>query len=150
MCRGTLTWCWDTNYWLDTEAMAGGIVDVGDMWVARGSNTLITAQPNIGRFFVGWTGDVVSAANPLPLVMNQSYAVTAVFTSFTVTNPVAATTNGVFDYLYVDWIGLGSLGGVDVDLWRGTNMVAILGTNIPAAQTAMTWRASLPWGLIDI
>ena len=52
----TLVWLWNTNYWLDIAAGAGGSVTPGDRWVAAGGNVAITATAAPHRHFVSWTG----------------------------------------------------------------------------------------------
>jgi len=52
-----LTWLWDTNYWLDTEAMAYGSVAPGDQWVPAGSNVTVVGTPDTNYTFGVWTGD---------------------------------------------------------------------------------------------
>ncbi len=56
----------------------GGTVSGGGL-VARNSETVIAAAPAPGFAFVGWTGDVESAENPLTLTVTGELTVTAQF-----------------------------------------------------------------------
>ncbi|MCX6879818.1 MAG: chitobiase/beta-hexosaminidase C-terminal domain-containing protein [Verrucomicrobia bacterium] len=47
---------------------------------SSGASVRLTAQPDVGQDFVGWSGDAAGSINPLTVAMNQSKAVTAVFT----------------------------------------------------------------------
>ena len=77
-----LTWLWDTNYWLDTEAAANGTVNVGDGWHTAGSTTAITAMAAAYYHFTNWSGDVSGGevyANPLNLLVDGPKVITAHF-----------------------------------------------------------------------
>jgi uncharacterized repeat protein (TIGR02543 family) len=45
-----------------------------------GQSVSLTATPDPGQTFVGWTGDATGAENPLTVMMNQSKSITATFT----------------------------------------------------------------------
>ncbi|MCX6873575.1 MAG: chitobiase/beta-hexosaminidase C-terminal domain-containing protein, partial [Verrucomicrobia bacterium] len=45
-----------------------------------GASVRVTAQPDVGQDFVGWSGDAAGSINPLTVAMNQNKAITAVFT----------------------------------------------------------------------
>jgi len=47
---------------------------------SSGANVRLTAQPDLGQDFVGWSGDAAGSINPLTVTMNQSKAITAMFT----------------------------------------------------------------------
>jgi uncharacterized repeat protein (TIGR02543 family) len=62
-----------------------------------GTNVTLTATPNTGYTFTGWSGDTTSLTNPLTVTMNKNKNITANFTvlQYTVTlssNPVAGGT----------------------------------------------------------
>jgi List-Bact-rpt repeat protein len=50
---------------------------------AFGQNVSLTATPDPGWGFSGWTGDVTSTTNPLPLTITSNVAVTATFSDTT-------------------------------------------------------------------
>ncbi|MCX6875140.1 MAG: InlB B-repeat-containing protein [Verrucomicrobia bacterium] len=45
-----------------------------------GASVRLTAQPDVGQEFVGWSGDAAGSINPLTVAMTQNKAITAVFT----------------------------------------------------------------------
>jgi len=47
---------------------------------SSGANVRLSAQPDLGQDFVGWSGNAAGSINPLTVTMNQSKAITAVFT----------------------------------------------------------------------
>lgn len=75
----SITWQWQTNYWLDIASGADGYVVQTSAWYNAGSNEMITAVPSNGYHFTGWTGDISSTNNPLAVTMTESYSVTANF-----------------------------------------------------------------------
>ncbi|MBO9703606.1 MAG: DUF4859 domain-containing protein [Sporocytophaga sp.] len=46
-----------------------------------GDTAIITAYPKAGYAFAGWSGDIISTANPLKIVMSANKKVTATFTA---------------------------------------------------------------------
>ena len=78
----TLTWNWQTQYWLDTGTNGNGSVDVVGHFVDSGSNVTITATPAVNHHFANWTGDI-GGADPsnavLTVTMDQARVVTANF-----------------------------------------------------------------------
>jgi uncharacterized repeat protein (TIGR02543 family) len=59
-----------------------GTVDVNPLKATYqcGDEVILTAIPNSGWTFTGWTGDVISTANPLTITMNGNKSITANFT----------------------------------------------------------------------
>ena len=82
----TLTWLWNTNYWLDTVAGLGGSVDVAASWQAAQTTTQITASANSYYHFANWTGSVSSTNNPLNLLLDAPKFVQANFAENLATN----------------------------------------------------------------
>ncbi len=50
-----------------------------------GQTVTLTAAPNSGAQFAGWTGDATGTQSPLPVVLNTRKTVTATFTGGTTT-----------------------------------------------------------------
>ncbi len=67
------------NYALNITPPVGGTVTPPSGLYPAGSTQAVTALPEAGFFFAGWTGTVSSAANPLLLVMDRNHALTARF-----------------------------------------------------------------------
>ena len=82
-----LTWLWDTNFWLDTEAAAYGSVAPGDQWVPAGSNVTVVGTPDSNYTFGVWVGDGAAF-----ITGGNIYSPTV---TVTVTGPVELT--AVFD-----------------------------------------------------
>ncbi|MBW7908932.1 MAG: hypothetical protein H3C50_08470 [Kiritimatiellae bacterium] len=85
--NAVLTWLWQTNVYLNPLAGAHGSVG-GDSvgYYARGSSVNLTATPDAGYIFKGWSGAVPGGQtndNPLTLTMDQARNVTANFGTFT-------------------------------------------------------------------
>jgi uncharacterized repeat protein (TIGR02543 family) len=75
-----LHWQWQTEYQLSVTNGPGGSVTYppGD-WFLEGSGVTVTANPNPGYAFAGWTGDSVATSAQLNLVMDHPYSITATF-----------------------------------------------------------------------
>jgi hypothetical protein len=73
-----LTWNWATNYWLEFSTSDGGSVDLPSDFYAAGSEQVLTATPNPGWLFMGWSGDA-SGTNEAFVTMNGPKFVTATF-----------------------------------------------------------------------
>ena len=77
--NSSITWQWQTQYWLDTAVSGNGSVDVADAWFDSGANVTITATAELGHHFVNWSGDSSSTNPVLNLTMDAAKAVTANF-----------------------------------------------------------------------
>ena len=89
------------TYTLDATATAGGTVQVspsGSVFEA-GQTVQITARPEAGFAFSGWSGDVSGSANPLTVTMTGNLAVTARF----LTKPAPRMDLGGNLEALVDW-----------------------------------------------
>ena len=78
-----LTWLWQTNVQL-TRATSGpgSLSGDGDGYYARGATVNLTATPDAGYVFRGWSGDVPAGQtndNPLALTLDRKRNVTANF-----------------------------------------------------------------------
>ncbi|MCP2045440.1 InlB B-repeat-containing protein, partial [Pontibacter sp. HSC-36F09] len=72
-----------TQYALSVSTMGGGTVAKSpdqDSYAA-GSTVTLTATPQAGFQFAGWSGDASGSANPLSVTMDRSKVVTATFTA---------------------------------------------------------------------
>jgi hypothetical protein len=75
-----LTWNWLVQYELATNSAAGGTVSstLGP-WINAGANVTVTATPNPGNVFVGWSGDSISSSAALTFSMTRPITLTARF-----------------------------------------------------------------------
>jgi hypothetical protein len=55
--NGTITWLWQTNYWLGAAASGYGTIDAGDGWLPSGCSTTVTATASPHHHLVSWGGD---------------------------------------------------------------------------------------------
>lgn len=74
----SITWLWQTNYWLEAVTSGQGQVVGGDVWAATDSQIGLTAVPETGWLFMGWSGDA-AGTNDVTLLMDEPKSVTAVF-----------------------------------------------------------------------
>ena len=61
---------------------------------AAGTAVTLTATPDVGWHFTGWTGDTTAAANPLGLVITRNRSLTANFALNTYFVFLSSTGNG--------------------------------------------------------
>src|SRR6185369_2682892 len=62
---------------------------------AYGTSVELTATPDGGNTFVGWTGDATGSGNPDTILMDGNKSVTATFASQTYTLSVSGTNGSV-------------------------------------------------------
>jgi hypothetical protein len=65
---------------LSTSATAGGSVTAGGTY-PLGVTVSISATPDAGHFFSGWSGDATGTGNPVAILMDRAKSVTALFTT---------------------------------------------------------------------
>ncbi len=53
----SVTWNWDTNYWMETSVSGSGSTDPVTGWQRAGSNVSVNATASSGWLFMGWSGD---------------------------------------------------------------------------------------------
>jgi len=75
----TLSWQWQTQYWMDVVAGSGGSVDASSRWWSAGAVTSLTASADEFYHFDGWTGTVNSASNPVVVVITNVQQLVALF-----------------------------------------------------------------------
>jgi len=77
----TLTWLWQTNYWLDVTAGANGSVAPVSTWVAADTSARLVATADAGYILDVWSGDASGWHNPLSVPMDRPKMIAATFTS---------------------------------------------------------------------
>lgn len=85
----TLSWLWQTHYWLDIAAGAHGTVGTTSAWQAASALVMLVAAPDPWYAFDRWTGDVPAESatnNPLALPMSCARRVEAAFVELRTTN----------------------------------------------------------------
>ena len=81
------------QYTLTTNSVGNGSVQLSPSGVVYNENTIVqlTATPQPGWEFAGWSGDLVSTDNPASITMDGNKNVTATFTEVTVPQFTLAT-----------------------------------------------------------
>ena len=74
----TLTWHWQTNFWLQVNVNGSGSVTPTDGFHPRDSVQTLSATPATGWLFLGWTGDA-SGTNDASVTMTAPRTVVATF-----------------------------------------------------------------------
>ena len=80
--EATLTWAWQTQYWLSTSTNGNGTVTAADGWYAADGSTNLTATAGANWHFSGWSGDTNGcgiAGNVITATMTQARSITANF-----------------------------------------------------------------------
>ncbi len=112
-----------TLFALTTTATRGGHVtrlpDQADF--AAGTSVTLTAVPDSGWAFTGWSGDTTTTGNPLLLVMNAPHAVAAAFAdtarpSVSVLAPAGGEVLGIGSTAHLAWSAVDNVGIGRVDL----------------------------------
>lgn len=83
---GTLTWQWNTEFYLTPDAGPNGSINQLAGWFTNGAIVGINATPAPYYHFTNWTGSVLSYDNPLNLLMDEAKWVTANFAESMTTN----------------------------------------------------------------
>jgi len=89
--NSTLTWLWNTNYWLHVDTAGNGSVSTNDAWLALGTNVQVTATAAVYFAFGSWQGQTngcTISSNIITVVMSAPRTVTAVFAAQLATNNV--------------------------------------------------------------
>ncbi len=75
----SITWNWNTNYWLEVTTSGSGSVDTGDGWYPIGATPSLVATPASGWNFVEWSGDASGENTDVVVTMDQPKSVIANF-----------------------------------------------------------------------
>jgi len=78
----TLSWQWQTNYWLSTGTNGNGTVTAADGWYAAGASTTLTATATEHWHFCRWEGATNGcgpAGSVITVPMTRARSMTAVF-----------------------------------------------------------------------
>lgn len=79
-----------TYFTVTATATNGSVSGAGSVAYAQGSTAKLTAAPNTGFGFVGWSGDASGTTNPINVTMDANKNVTATFAPLpSVTSPTA-------------------------------------------------------------
>jgi hypothetical protein len=78
----TITWQWDTNFYLRVLTNGMGTASMTGDWFAAGASVTVTGFPSIGQIFAGWVGDTGGCemlGEQIIIPLDQSRLITAEF-----------------------------------------------------------------------
>ncbi len=138
------------QYYLSTSVAptGGGSVTPASGWYSPGSPVTLTATPNTGYRFSGFSGTASSGASPLGLTVNGSTTETANFTAYPVLT-VRSTHSGDFTQgqvgaTYTISVGNSGIGSTDGSTITLTDFPAP--GLIPASIAGSSWTCTQPAG----
>lgn len=132
---GTLTANVARDFKLIATAGSGGTIQADTSgvdltvgaFIPEGQTVTLTATPNAGETFGGWSGDTTTTNAVLALPMGRPYTVVASFGSVTIASATARP-NGVMGVAYADT--LRSAGGTGTNNWVVTGGALPLGLTL--------------------
>ena len=77
--HSSLSWLWQTNYFLDLRTVSSGSVDVANGFYDANTNLTVTATADPGYHFVNWSGDATGTNPVLNLILASAKTITANF-----------------------------------------------------------------------
>ena len=107
------------------------VVNLAGAFIAEGNGVQLTATPNGGFVFNGWTGDTTFSTAIVTLPMGRPYTVTANFASQLAISSGAARPNGVMAAAYNDTLRV--TGGSGTNSWNVTGGALPTGVTLAAA-----------------
>ena len=108
------------------------VVNLAGAFIADGSPIQLTATPNGGMFFGGWTGDTTSSNAVITLPMGRPYTVTANFAAQLAISSGAVRPNGVMGAPYNDTLRV--TGGTGTTSWSVTGGALPAGVTLTAGS----------------
>ena len=135
----SITWLWQTQYWLDTEANSGGAVTIADEWYNAGAGVTIAAVPDPGHHFVNWTGAGGSTHPVLDLTMDAPKAVTANFAVDPLLRITAAGDEVVLSWPTEGNVGfdLESVASITSTVWSAAGAPTVVGDHYVVTNSAV-------------
>jgi M6 family metalloprotease-like protein len=112
-----------------TSAVAAGA------FIPEGRSVTLTATPNPGETFGGWSGDTTTSNAVLVLPLGRPYSVVASFGALTVVS-AAARPNGVMGAPYNDTLRV--VGGTGTNSWSVTGGALPLGVTLASASGVLS------------
>jgi len=119
----------------DGTIQADTAIDLSGTFISEGRAVTLTATPNSGVTFGGWSGDTVTTNPVLMLPMGRPYTVTASFGTLLISSS-ATRPQGVMGALYLD--SLKTTGGTGVNSWSITAGALPQGLTLDGPSGAIT------------
>jgi M6 family metalloprotease-like protein len=142
LAGGTITATLSRDFKIVATAGANGtiasnpVVDLSGTFMAQGSPVQLTATPNGGFVFGGWTGDTTFSTAIVTLPMGRPYTVTANFALALAISSAAARPNGVMGAAYNDTLAV--TGGSGTNSWTVTGGALPQGLTLAASSGVLS------------
>jgi M6 family metalloprotease-like protein len=117
------------------QADTAGIDLTGGTFIPEGRTVTLTATPDPGQTFGGWSGDTVTTNAVLALPMGRAYTVTASFGSLAISSGTTRP-NGVMGAAYADTLRV--TGGTGTNNWTVTGGALPQGVTLNAASGVLS------------
>jgi hypothetical protein len=75
----SISWNWQTNYWLDVTINGGGALSHADGFYLASSDQTVIATPASGYLFMNWGGDASGTNLSTSITMSSTRSITATF-----------------------------------------------------------------------
>ena len=119
------------NVGANGTVVSNPVVNLAGEFIAQGNGVQLTATPNGGFVFGGWTGDTAFSTAVVTLPMGRPYTVTANFAMQLAISSGAARPNGVMGAAYNDTLRV--TGGSGTNSWNVTAGALPTGVTLAAA-----------------
>jgi len=162
------------SFTLNVTALNGVVVKNPDLvGYVNGASVLLTATPNVGYTFTGWSGDATGTTNPVTVIMNSNKNVTANFTAIVgfslnvtaingvvVKNPdltgytsgasVLLTATANSGYSFTGWSGdaTGTVNPLTLIMNANKNVTANFALTGPSGPTAIDLGCAAPYAIM--
>jgi len=142
LAGGTITATLSRDFKIVANAGANGtissnpVVDLTGTFIPQGSPVQLTATPNGGFVFGGWTGDTTFSTAIVTLPMGRPYTVTANFALALAISSAAARPNGVMGAAYNDTLRV--TGGSGTNSWTVTSGALPQGLTLAASSGVLS------------
>jgi hypothetical protein len=139
---GTITATLARDFKIIANAGANGtiasnpVVNLAGAFILEGNGVQLTATPNGGFVFSGWTGDTTFSTAIVTLPMGRPYTVTANFATQLAISSGATRPNGVMGAPYNDTLRV--TGGSGTNSWSVTNGALPPGVTLAAATGVLS------------
>ena len=139
---GTITATLARDFKIIANAGANGtivsnpVVNLAGEFIAQGNGVQLTATPNGGFVFSGWTGDTTFSTAIVTLPMGRPYTVTANFATQLAISSGATRPNGVMGAAYNDTLRV--TGGSGTNSWNVTGGALPPGVTLAAATGVLS------------
>ena len=126
-----------TTYTLTTSVVGSGTVGSGSGLFISGAKHTVTAIPDNGFVFTGWSGDTNTKANPLSITMNKNKALVANFVGSSVVSSSSVVTSSSSSGTTVQALAQGGFSDASVLMQNGGVVVLHLNESVQGRVTVL-------------